>query len=664
MAIASLKKIHVIGHRQFEEAVVKKLYELEVMHISDIRGELAEEELGLVFSETPAVELPGEQLGKLQYVIKFLDKYVPRDGFLYALTRGRVVVSRDEFSDILDTFDVDKVYSEVRALEEHVHRLRKREEKLKGWLREIEPWTGMDVWLSDIYATKHVSVIAGSLRHARLEAFEKEVLEVSPGIHVDKASSDGRTIFLLIFTLKSVAEEIMPTLKKYEFTPVNIPRLHDNQKSIKIRIKQKLEQIKRKQEELEKTSKALTPYYVKTLALYDHYEALKSKREAVNNLLRTQDAFFVSGWVLSSQTGLVQDALSRVFKATDIIINDPAEGEKVPIILKNTKAVRPFEVVTDLYGHPRYYELDPTPYLAPFFFIFWGMCITDAGYGLVMMLLSYLMMKKFKLEGMGKKLLKMIFLGGLSSVLWGAVVGGWFGINLDTLPGALSGLKMIRVFDPLQSPLLFFVMALVLGFIQILSGIAIKMYENLRSGHIKDAFLDEFSWLVLLLGVLVISLGAAGLVSKVISNVFTILGSVSVIVIILFKGRSSKNFFVRIFTGIFSLLGLFGFSGALSYVSDIISYARLFALGLATGALALAVNALAEVSFSVNFWFGLIVAPLVIVIGHMLNMIVNAFGGFIHSCRLQYVEFFTKFFEGGGKAFRPFREQRKYTVIK
>ena len=348
----------------------------------------------------------------------------------------------------------------------------------------------------------------------------------------------------------------------------------------------------------------------------------------------------------------------------EILITEPGEAEQVPVILENKKLVKPFEVITDLYGQPRYYELDPTPYLAPFFFLFWGMCITDAGYGIIIMILSYIMIKKFKLQEMGKRFLNLIFLGGVASILWGALLGGWFGINLDRLPSAFNVLKSMRLFDPLKNPLTFFLIALSLGFVQVWSGIAVKMYENIRLKKFKEAFLDEFTWLVLLVGILIIGLGKSGIVSNIVVKPFIFLSIISAAIIVLFKGRKSKNIFGRIFIGIFSLLGLFGFSGAVSYLSDIISYARLFALGLATGALAQAINAVAKASFSINFWLGVVVAPLIIVVFHPLNIAINAFGGFIHSCRLQYVEFFTKFFEGGGKVFKPFGEERKYTIIK
>lgn len=664
MAIESLKKIYLIGHGTLEESIVTKLHTLGIMQITDARDTFSEMNNDLLSSEASTFKKPSETLNQLQYIIKYIQKYVPRKGFLSELAKGKVILSRSEFIEILNSFNIYEVYLRIRNLEESIHEVNNKKAILKVQLHELTPWLVLDVNLADISSTEKVAIIPGMIKERNFNKFKEEISALTEYSHIQEIYTQMRVKYCILLYLNDSSDGLAEIFRKYEFKEIFYPKLRFTPQRISKRIKQELKFIDKKYQTLQEESKELAEYYIKSISLYDYYEQIRIRQEARNYLVRTKEAFCLSGWIITQEADKVKQKLEAEFKELEILITEPGKDEQVPIILKNRELVKPFEVITNLYGQPCYYELDPTPYLAPFFFLFWGMCITDAGYGIIMMISSYIMIKKFKLQEMGKRFLNLIFLGGIASILWGILVGGWFGINLDRLPPVFNVLKSMRLLDPLKNPLTFFIIALSLGFIQVFSGIAVKMYENIRLKKFKEAFLDELSWLVLLVGILVIGLGKSGVISNIVAKPFIFLTIAGALTIVLFKGRNAKNIFSRIFIGIFSLLGLFGFSGAVSYFSDIVSYARLFALGLATGALAQAINAAAKATFSIGFWFGVVVAPLIIVVFHPLNIAINAFGGFIHSVRLQYVEFFTKFFEGGGKVFSPFREQRKYTIIK
>ncbi len=309
-----------------------------------------------------------------------------------------------------------------------------------------------------------------------------------------------------------------------------------------------------------------------------------------------------------------------------------------------------------MYSLPSRHDIDPTKLLAPFYFIFFGMMLSDAAYGIIMAVGCWYILKKFKLEGMTYRMIKMFFYCGISTFIWGALFGGWFG---DFIPVAAKTLFDVDIvikpiwFDPMAEPMKLLIFSLILGGIHLFVGMGIQAYMFIRDGHPLDALFDIGLWYVLLIGLVLFGIG--GSVAPVMVTVGKVMSIVGAVGILLTGGRKKKGIFGKITGGLGSLYGI------TSYLSDVLSYSRLLALGLATGVVAKVINTLG--SLAGGGVKGAIVLLLAFVIGTVFNIAINALGAFVHSCRLQYVEFFGKFYTGGGRPFEPFERKTKYIKI-
>jgi V/A-type H+-transporting ATPase subunit I len=317
--------------------------------------------------------------------------------------------------------------------------------------------------------------------------------------------------------------------------------------------------------------------------------------------------------------------------------------------------VRPFEFVTTLYGRPVYWEFDPTPFLAPFFIVFFGLCVSDAGYGLILAALTFVFMRKMQ-PGGGRKLMQLMFMGGLATTAVGAVTGGWFGIDPGIMPAWLGG---IVVMNPLEEPMKMLNVVFILGIVQIITGLAIKMVAEFKEGRWLDGILDQLVWIFFI--VFLVPLGYSFILGgEVSADVMGFCQKAAMgagLVVVATGARKNPNPIMKALGGVLKLYDIVGYFG------DVLSYARLLALGLATGAIAMAINGVAGMARGIPV-VGIVAAIIVLLGGHLFNIAVNCLGGFVHSGRLQYLEFFSKFFEGGGRAFTPFQVEKKYSVVK
>ena len=426
-------------------------------------------------------------------------------------------------------------------------------------------------------------------------------------------------------------------------------------------ISKELQNIEEKRKIFFDVSKKLYRENLWVYVAFDYLSILKSKKNIEKYIKQTKKVIIIEGWILKKDLNELKNTLYKKFKELEIVFSDPKKTEDIPVALKNNIFVEPFESVTELYGIPKYTEFDPTPLFAPFYFIFFGMCLSDAGYGLFITALSYFALLKFKFEGMVKKFFGLFFLGGLSTFIMGAIMGSWMGDTLDYLPKNILFIKTflidtISLLDPIKNPMPLLLISLSLGVIQIYTGFIIKFIANIKENKIKTGLMDQGSWLILISGILlfIVASTIGSLAGFKIIAKYTIWAGL--LFLILTQGRSNKNIILKVAGGVISLYDLIG------YFSDILSYSRLFALGLSTAVLAVVVNNFVMLFKDIPI-IGIIAAALVFILGHLFNMIISGMGAFIHSTRLQYVEFFTKFYEGGGTPFKPFKVITKYIKV-
>ena len=465
--------------------------------------------------------------------------------------------------------------------------------------------------------------------------------------------SDKDMFYTAALTPEERQDDVLALLKKSGFSQVTF-------KDMKGTVNENLERIKGEKDVLENEIKETAAEIAAAAGMRDGIEEYSDiltirldKEKIRSKLLKTQKTFFIEGWVPKRCVEKASEILDE--NGCFYTFRDPLEDEEVPVLLENPSVVVPFEAVTEMYSLPAYSGFDPTRIFALFYAVFFGMMLSDAGYGILMAAGCWVALKKFDLEGMTYKMVKLFFYCGISTVIWGALFGGWFGDIVPVFTKTFLG-KEVAVsplwFNPLDDPMKLLILSLALGVVHLFIGMGIKAYMQIKEGHWFDAICDEGFWYITIIG-LIAWLGG-GSINETLPQIGMYMSIVGGAGLLLTGGRHNKGF--GKITG-----GLGNIYNITSYMSDILSYARLLALGLATGVIAQVVNTMGTL-FGGGIG-GLIALTVIFLFGHALNLAINALGAFIHASRLQYVEFFGKFYEDGGEAFDPFRRKTKYIKL-
>jgi len=661
MAVCKVKKVSIFTHLELKDEIIEELQKVGCVQIIDVKPKLKKSSLldFNVINNTEGISALPEVKYCIDYLSNFIDK--PKKSEKPTITT-KSVYDYKKLPLLFSQFDYKKIYSKCKELDEKLKELKNRENHIVKIQEHLEEWKELNIKVEDLEGTKNTKIIVGTLPLKDFVSCLEEIKKIGKEIEINKFTEDKKRCKIVIISISEYYVPIKKVLEKYNFDSFQIPlEFAKTPKNILEDISEELNSIKEKREIISDASKKL---YRENLSLYltfDYLSILKSKKDIEKYLKMTKQVIIIEGWILEKDINRMKNRLFNKTNELEIIFSDPDEKDDIPVALDNNKFVEPFESVTELYGIPKYKEFDPTPLFAPFYFIFFGMCLSDAGYGLVIAVLSYWAMVKIKFEGMAKKFFGLFFLCGISTFIMGAIMGSWMGDTLNYLPKNILFIKTflidtISLLDPIKNPMPLLLISLSLGVIQIYTGFIIKFIANVKKNKIKTGLMDQGSWLLLISGILL------SIIANTISSLsgFLIIAKyiiwAGLLSIVITQGRSNKNIILKAAGGVLSLYNIIG------YFSDILSYSRLFALGLSTAVLAVVVNNFVMLFKDLPF-IGIIVATSVFIIGHLFNMVISGMGAFIHSTRLQYVEYFTKFYEGGGTPFKPFKVITKYIQV-
>lgn len=705
MAVARMKRVSVICHSSLRDGAIMRLQEAGAMELLDAspscsnsagncmkEGQAFERDAGSTGRHLEGLQKygPGEgtdmspeaqraldkALDELAFCIKYLGKYVKeKKGLVETFVTLKADISPEDYAYAVTQFDYKGIFKQCSKDEASLNELVNETSRLKEKRALLEGWVDLDCPVQDLSDTEKVRVFPFSLPKKNLESLTAQLKGDRPAreaeddgdfeppiAHVEIVSEDSRNVRMIVMCLKGHGElKIIEILGECGAERVAFGNVAGQVKEEIRRIDDRLLRIPEEEQEIQKRAQSYLSERIKLMALYDHLYERRRRMEAQEYLGNTDETSIVQGWAREKDVARVKRGLADLASEIEVLVEDPLPEDTVPVVLENPWFLKPFEVVTLLYGNPKYDEIDPTPFLAPFFFIFFGLALSDAGYGILLMLISAWMVEKTDIPEGGKNLFKLLFIGGISTVIFGALMGGWFGNTLDILPPALGGfsafLKRFAILDPLGNPISVLGISLALGVLQIWVGIALKLASRVKQGETVDAVMDEGSWLFFIPAVVIMAFSSSrslGPITPAVGKWLAIIGALYVMVA---AGRHQKIILLKPFSAI---LGLYG---SISYVGDVLSYARLLALGLATGVIAIVLNQIAALALEIPI-VGVIGAVVIMVGGHIFNLLVNTLGSFVHAGRLQFVEFFTKFFEGGGRTFRPFRREPHYTTVK
>jgi V/A-type H+-transporting ATPase subunit I len=571
--------------------------------------------------------------------LEILDKYFKGKK---PLIRCRKPISETEFVNKASNINEDyAVAKRVNSSYKEVLALKTEKSRLETLSAGLKLWSGYSFPL-EMRETRFTSIVLGTIPITAVQSeIESKLSENTNGAVINTVSSDEKQRYCIAVSLKNDTDNMLDVLRKYGFNPVSFEDVVGTAQENVAKCTKELKDVDEKIASSEEKMSAEAENIQSLEFLYDNLAIEKERYSALNNILTTKETFYFDGWFPVNCEDKIKNVLDKYGCYYEL--KEREKGEQMPIFLKENALVEPFRAITDLYSTPSVEDIDPTPFLAPFYFIFFGMMLSDAGYGLVITIACFAALKIYNLEGMMKRLLTMFMYCGISTIFWGVMFGGYF--------GDIFGIKPVW-FNPTDEPMTLLIFSLILGVIHLFLGMGLKAHILIKNGQILDAVCDIFLWYVLLVGVVLWGIGSS------ITPALSVLGkwmSIVGVLGILFTGGRNKKGIGKITGGLGSLYGITG------YLSDVLSYSRLLALGLATGVVAQVINTLGRmVGHGV---IGVIIMLVILVIGHFFNLDINALGSFVHSSRLQYVEFFGKFYEGGGKLFNPFSRKTKYVEI-
>lgn len=651
MAIVKMKKFTLLAFESQRAELLEKLQafaEVEFINLQDNDflesnedfKDLSKEGLDSEYAECE------EKLSKAKFALNFLKEYVPQKSGLQALKEGKVELTLKELEEKVLNSNWEAIFDKVKEKEAEFNKLDNEKTKLQSTIDSLSPWENFDASFEELESLK-IPKFLGSIPKQNEESLSSEL----ENCYLEIVSSNNDETFFFVMCNTEKKEEIAEKLRALGFSQFKTEEKVTPLKTIHDSI-DRMAKIDSEKFFIKEELADFDEEY-KTLELVnEYYENMIVRKEATGNFLKTENVMVIQGWLAADDEKELINVVKKV--AGDeayLTFEDVKEDEydKVPTKLKNNELCTCFESITEMYSTPKYDEIDPTPLLTPFYLLFFGMMVADMGYGLLMILATGFVLKKFKLDEGTRKFIKFFFYLGFPTIGFGAIYGAFFGDLIPSLP---------RLIDTNKDITTILILSIVLGAIQIFCGLGIKAYMLIKAGKPLDAFYDVGSWVITLISLGVVLVGAfVGGVPSIVKTIAIVLMIFGMVVIVLTNGRGAGSKAAELGQGAYALYGI------TSYVGDLVSYTRLMALGLAGGSLAGAFNMIIGL-FSSNIVALILFGPLLFVFGHIFNLALSLLGAYVHTCRLQYVEYFGKFYEGGGRAFTPFKAEEKYINLK
>ena len=668
MAIVDMRRLSVYSTKKNRKRTLEFLQEIGAMEIDAL------DSVDVPFER---MDTTGERIrfqkiaDEFDHVIELLKKYdTEKSGSL--LNLENTIVSGEEFREIEK--NRRRYYSkanEVIALEKQIYESRATITRKQNKIATLSPWSSLDIPLNS-EKTKRTRIFIGTfpdtISEERLYSIISEGLEEPIPVTAEILYCENQITNVCVIATNRIADQVEENMRAHGYSKlpflshrVPIKAMEKRQHDIEI----EEDSIREAEEKIA----TYTEYIPKFKIAADYFRTRSEKYRVLGTLPQSDNVFFIQGWVEASKAEGIAKILEEQY---DAVVEIEQDDEAAPIKLKNNHFSEASEGVLESYGLPTHGRVDPTFVMSLFYVFFFGMMLSDAGYGILMSIACGIVLLKYPRMASGtNKMLRLFFWCGLSTTFWGFMFGGFFGDAIDVIahtffgvPESVAVLKPLW-FAPLDNPMRLLIWCMLFGLIHLYAGLGMKGYEYLKDRDFVGFLSDVLAWYMFLTGLVLMLLPTQIFASiaqmqfdfpdwlNMLAKVITIVGMAT---IILMSGRSNKNWGLRI------ALGAYDIYGVTSWLSDVLSYSRLLALGLATGVIASVINSMAVMQGKTVI--GVIVFILVFIVGHTLNIAINLLGAYVHTNRLQYVEFFGKFYDAGGEPFRPFKTNNKYIEIK
>lgn len=679
MALVQMQRIYIYALKKNRKQVLELLQRRGVV---EVRSMLKEDKVFSKADVSVARQSLEKNISLAAESLSVLNNYVKEEKSILSALAGREELPVEEYDSFKSKYksvvdkakriiDLSKIIAENKA---EVFRLQTQVEILT-------PWVKLDIPLN-FKGTKQTTGFIGSLPKAwTLDEIYEKLADYMP-LDVDIISSTKEQTCIFVLCINSNKDKVYEILRGMDFSSpsLTIDRLPtaDISTAADISPAGQLEILKQ-QIDMAKSNITIATDEIESydmdrseLKFLQDYDTMRlEKYEVIGTLLQSKNVFIISGYIPEKDIKSIEEELISNFDVA-VETTEPSKRDEVPILYKNNGFSEPLEGTVNSYSPPGKGEMDPTTVMSLFYYALFGLMLSDAGYGFLIAVLCAFGLFKFRktIEKPMKNTLKMYMFCGIATIFWGIIFSSYFGDIFDVVGKTFFGVTDLPVippvwFYPVEKPMLMLTFSMAIGIVHLLTGLAMKGYQMAKQKDYLGIIYDVVLWYVLLISGVVILLsmkmvtnilGINTNLPQPIINIAKIAALMSALGIILTNGRESKNPFKRILKGLYALYGISG------YLSDVLSYSRLLALGLATGIIGTVVNQMA--AMTAGGVLGPVFFTLIVVIGHALNLGINALGAYVHTNRLQYVEFFGKFYEGGGKIFKPFGINTKYYKIK
>ena len=652
MAIVKMSKFDLVVFAEQRAKVLKKLQKFKEVNFVDIElhdenGELSKDAVEGVTKYVNNEELThiDERLYQLSNAISLIKKYDERKTRLRDVIHGNENYTFDELTKKALTYDWKKVSSELNKIGTQYSQIKSEISKKYMRYDEIDLWERLDVNPKELKNLKKVNTFLGTVPIKLKGTFIDGISELDKTYYEELKIVKDEVYYLVISSVdESEKEKLAEVFRNSSFTVENLD-IDAVPQDYKNGLQKEISELKKEKRRLKAQIKTYSEDLTDLQAVYEYMQNKKLRIVESEKLAQTENTILIKGWIPTEKVSefekVIKDEAGDNYYLT--FTDADRDDATVPIKLKNGKVASTFENLTGMYAYPRYNEIDPTPLFTPFYILFFGMMGADVGYGLVLLLATMFVLKVVNLSSQMRKSVKFFFYLSFSVIFWGLLYGSYFGA---TIPG------MWRLVDPASQYNDLLIGSIVFGVVHIFVGLAIKAYMLIRDGKSLEAVYDVLFWYMALIGGMLFLIFKLMNLSAVVANVSMWVMIAGMAGIVLTGGREAKGVGAKLGGGLYSLYGIS------SYVGDFVSYSRLMALGLSGGFIASAINMIAGMIG--GNWFGMIFIPLILIAGHLFNMFLSFLGAYVHTSRLMYVEYFGKFYEGGGKPFKDFRTENKY----
>jgi len=652
MAIVKMSKFDLVVFAEQRAKVLKKLQKFKEVNFVDIElhdenGELSKDAVEGVTKYVNNEELThiDERLYQLSNAISLIKKYDERKTRLRDVIHGNENYTFDELAKKALTYDWKKVSSELNKIGTQYSQIKSEISKKYMRYDEIDLWERLDVNPKELKNLKKVNTFLGTVPIKLKGTFIDGIAELDKTYYEELKIVKDEVYYLVISSIdESEKEKLAEVFRNSSFTVENLD-IDAVPQDYKNGLQKEISELKKEKRRLKAQIKTYSEDLTDLQAVYEYMQNKKLRIIESEKLAQTENTILIKGWIPTEKVSefekVIKDEAGDNYYLT--FTDADRDDVTVPIKLKNGKVASTFENLTGMYAYPRYNEIDPTPLFTPFYILFFGMMGADVGYGLVLLLATMFVLKVVNLSSQMRKSIKFFFYLSFSVIFWGILYGSYFGAEIG---------GVWRLVNPAKQYNSLLIGSIIFGIVHIFIGLGIKAYLLIRDGKSLDAVYDVLFWYMALMGGMVYLIFKLMNLSPIVTNISMWIMIAGMVGIVLTGGREAKGVGAKLGGGLYSLYGIS------SYVGDFVSYSRLMALGLSGGFIASAINMIAGM-ISGN-WFGMIFVPVILIGGHLFNMFLSFLGAYVHTSRLMYVEYFGKFYEGGGKPFKDFRTESKY----